>query len=286
MKWFLTYPQCSLAPEEALACLKALPIKANIVEYVVAQELHQDGNPHLHCYLKYSSKVSFSSTRWDIADYHGNYTPVASWKAVVNYCKKGGNFIASFDLDAAKSKQAKINKNLLAENPVDLVDNGDISLFQLGPLLKAKALYHSLSAPKKPRAEGLVENSFSLLLPVYSTQTKQRHWWFWSSDPNKGKTTFLKTLDSKYPCHWLSRENFQSIHQATQFVLIDEFTSPWLLATQINSMCDGTYQYPVKGGSAVMLSEPILVVCSNKPPEQVYPGKVDLIKARFSVFKL
>ena len=46
--WFLTYPQCSVAKEDLLAALQA---KVDVVEYVVAAELHQDGNPHLHAFI-------------------------------------------------------------------------------------------------------------------------------------------------------------------------------------------------------------------------------------------
>ena len=31
---------------------------------------------------------------------------------------------------------------------------------------------------------------------------KRRHFWFWSSGPDRGKTTMLKNLDAKYACSW------------------------------------------------------------------------------------
>lgn len=48
-------------------------------------------------------------------------------------------------------------------------------------------------AENKPDCEGFTnwEEDFDLHQKSY----KKRHYWFWSTTPNKGKTTFLKTLE-------------------------------------------------------------------------------------------
>lgn len=46
-------------------------------------------------------------------------------------------------------------------------------------------------------------------------------------------------------------------------------------------MCDGTYQYPTKGGTAQALDKPIIIICGNAPIEAVYPKAHRFIKARF-----
>lgn len=61
---------------------------------------------------------------------------------------------------------------------------------------------------------------------------------------------------------------------------MDEYTSAHLTVTQLNQMCDGTYQYPIKGGDAKGLAL-TLVVCGNSAPEQVYPNRYPLVQARF-----
>ena len=42
----------------------------------------------------------------------------------------------------------------------------------------------------------------------------------------------------------------------------------------------------VKQSSATTLDEPVVIVCSNKPPEDVYPNFYFLVLARFRVFEL
>ncbi|GBC10329.1 hypothetical protein RclHR1_09530004 [Rhizophagus clarus] len=49
-----------------------------VESYVVATELHEDGTPHIHCYLSLSGKVDKLSPR--CAD-------------VIAYCRKGGNYV-------------------------------------------------------------------------------------------------------------------------------------------------------------------------------------------------
>lgn len=277
-----------MEPTKALELLQALPIAATITEYVVAQELHEDGEPHLHAFLKYSAKVQFGPRRWDIADFHGNYQPAQCWRAVQRYCAKGGNYISNFDLDAAANKKAAgrdLNKRLLEEHLPDLVREGVVPLEKYLKIKACKEAFFKDSLPSLPRCTLFVPNSLGKVFPVLDQ--KRRHFWIWSRQPDTGKTTFLKSVACQFPSYWYSyKEGFQSAHPGTQFVLLDEYSSPHLQATQLNQMCDGTWQYPVKCGTAIQLESPIVLVASNKPPEEVYPNVFQLINARFFVFEL
>lgn len=90
---FLTYPQCSLGPEEALEMLKAkLPLR----EWIIARENHKDGSLHLHCFLSLQTRCDVKKTSdLDLGDYHGNYQAARSRKAVMKYVQKGGQFITN-----------------------------------------------------------------------------------------------------------------------------------------------------------------------------------------------
>ena len=85
-----------------------------------------------------------------------------------------------------------------------------------------------------------------------------------------------------YVCLW---RDFQTMHTGTQFVLFDEYSKAHLQVTQLNQMCDGTC-LPSQQSSATTLDEPVVIVCSNKPPEDVYPNFYFLVLARFRVFEL
>lgn len=51
-------------------------------------------------------------------------------------------------------------------------------------------------------------------------------------------------------------------------------------------MCDGTYQYPSKGGQSIKLNKPYILICGNKHPEELYPNAYKYIEARFTVINL
>lgn len=94
---FLTYPQCSIQPSEALPLLQEIckKKKRKIVEYVIAQEKHKDGNDHLHCFLKLDKLLDVSNQAFfDLGNHHGNYQSAKSATKVKKYCAKGGSFIA------------------------------------------------------------------------------------------------------------------------------------------------------------------------------------------------
>lgn len=265
--------------------MKALPGSATIQEYIVATEDHADGGKHIHAFIKYSTKIEFTPSRFDILGYHGNYQKASSWKAVQDYCKKDGNYISNIDIESAKRKKScgrELNKRIIEEDLIDLVDDGTINIWNLKTYHENKLLYQALKTPVLPRAVHNIPNKLNQLLIVFPSKHKQRNYWIWSARPNTGKTTFLRFVSESYPSFWYSyAEKFQSLSNHCQFVLLDEYSVPHLTATQINQMCDGTFKYPVKGGAAVVLNDSILLVASNKSIEQVYPNACDLIKARF-----
>lgn len=291
-KWFLTYPKCDWTHQQVLDALQALDLAATIKDYVVARELHKDGTPHFHVYLSYDRKVSWAARRWDLApDVHGCYEPCKNWQAVARYCHKDGDYISNFDLNAAAAKKAtgRAERNTaLLEG--DLTVLGREGHFDLKDYLRLKANKEAFlrdELPLLPLCSGFIPNNLGHVLEVFPLGTKRRNYWFWSRGPNTGKTTFLKSVASAYPSYWMGySETFQSPSPHTQFLLLDEYSVPHLKTTQLNQICDGTYPFPTKGGNPVTLKNPILLVGSNKPPEEVYPNDHPLIKARFFVIEL
>lgn len=75
------------------------------------------------------------------------------------------------------------------------------------------------------------------------------------------------------------------MHQDSQFILVDEYTTPDLKVTVLNQMCDGHYPYPVKGGAPIN-SKANLIICGNKSPAEMYPNAWKYVEARFNVLNL
>lgn len=282
--WFLTYPRCPLDPKDLLLGLQQAPKTPPIKEYVICRELHADGTPHLHAFVKYDRKIGFCRDRWIVDGYQGDFQAAKSWWAVQAYIKKGGDYISNFEVDAAQAKKAARNKALMNTPILELLEKSLITPFQVIPLINNLKIINELKCPVLPRCEGFIPNTFGLVLPIRSQ--KQRHYWFWSEQPDKGKTTFLKALSTQYTCYLYNvNEKFQDPKESTQFLLFDEYSTAKVFLTDLNSMCDGTYKYPKKGLPAVTLEEPIVIICGNRRPEEVYTTEANwpLINARFNV---
>lgn len=74
---FLTYPRCAIAKEEILAHFTD-KFGGQLDAYVIAGELHQNGEDHRHVFLELN--VTYESRdqndlnlRQDGQEYHGNY---------------------------------------------------------------------------------------------------------------------------------------------------------------------------------------------------------------------
>jgi hypothetical protein len=288
--WFLTYPKCTMSKEDALASLKA---KKTYDQIVVSRELHLDGTPHLHVYIKYATKFDLTNERFfDLGSFHPNIQVAKSLKAVLEYIKKDGDYIEegidfALAVEAMESHKAYLGKRFLdGEDPTVIVAQNPLLFFTLDKIERCLDIWKKWQTPQLPRCTGFIPNSFGHILTV--SASKDRHYWFWSSSPNKGKTTFLRSIQSQYPSLWYNKaEKYQSPSLFAQFVLLDEYSIGHLTVTQLNEMCDGTYQYPVKGSSPFALPTSIVLVCGNRSPMDIYEHKHhDLIKARFNIICL
>lgn len=89
---FLTYPQCNIEKESALATLSSLEPTAKYL--LVAEEFHEDGTPHLHAILSFQQPRDIRNERhFDISGHHPNIQSARSLKKSIAYVKKDGKFV-------------------------------------------------------------------------------------------------------------------------------------------------------------------------------------------------
>nr|WQA30159.1 MAG: rep protein [Cressdnaviricota sp.] len=186
-QWFLTYPQCPLEKELVLKLLEPLGIK----EYVIAEEKHQNGDPHVHCYIKLKSKVRFKPNYFDLVDlgttYHGNYQSVRNYDNVVAYCTKEENYISNVDVKARKEHRSKLLPEDYNKDALDLLDEGKIGFMQLKNFLKNQDCYRMLKN-KRER-------------PPETRPEKKRHIYIYG-ESNAGKTCFREKMMNTVPGGW------------------------------------------------------------------------------------
>lgn len=82
------------------------------VDVLVAKELHQDGEPHFHCFLRFEQRIDIlSQAAFDYSGKHPNIQSARSSKNVIKYCVKEGDFKSTFPIAIKKTV-----KQLLEEN--------------------------------------------------------------------------------------------------------------------------------------------------------------------------
>lgn len=251
--WFCTWPKC---PIDKATALKILDRKFNIQEFVIAEEQHKDGTPHLHAFIKLKKKKRFKADMFDLEEYHGHYEPAKSFKAVVKYCTKEGNYIASIDIESALKKKGKLCKEDLLRDVDELLDEGKITPMQVASWYKNSCVYKMLQKKRMPDE-----------LPE-----KKRHLWIWGPS-NTGKTTCLRNQMREK-----GEENFFQIptnndwvgYNDQYYLYFDEFKGQ-LTCQELNRLCDGGAKMNVKGGTVQIRYDCQVIILSNFSIEECYP---------------
>lgn len=292
----LTYSQVGELRRERVK--EFLREKMKPVDWIIAHEKHQDGGDHYHCYLELEKRSNIKDARsLDIDGIHGRYEPVKCKKNCIQYVIKDGDYESSFDVaERLKSMEnhTAIEKNLTFLKTVEekgiakSVREGVINLRNL--IQVEKNLNRLKELEKVDEREDIptkLENPWNIDLPL-ETDNKCCNYWIMSKASNYGKTTWIKSLLSKYVCSlWNVNEEFQpQIDKDCQMILFDEFgkSGRGVSLYNLNLLCDGTYWITAKNRDPWQLTgKPIVIVTSNLTMDEVYGDSPNLVnlKSRF-----
>lgn len=294
--WFLTYSQCPASADDLYKFIKT-KFEHKLAYVCVSSEKHKDGNSHLHAQLQFLKKYDCTSQK--IFDYvqHPNIQVTKDSAFVNSYVKKDGsflewgNFLPLKITKTTKEKKPKLSNQILLTGDLKyLIDTDQISAFSLASINNARKIYATMSEKVGEDLPAFLPHTWEECppLPVHTglgkDRVKKRNYWLYSEMVNKGKTTFLKNLASKYRTYkYNMSESFQDVQPGTQLVYWDEYAKGnSLKTTTMNELADGDFAFIRKGLNAIVLDNPILVVCSNYPIVHVYPNDADKIGARFN----
>lgn len=136
------------------------------------------------------------------------------------------------ETEARESHRKILGKRLLdGEKLTDLVDENPALIFEFQKLEANLAAYKRAKHQNKPDCPDHIPNTWDLCLPKMPEE-KKRHYWFWSKAYNKGKSKFLLNMEKNYRAEFLAKEEkYQDFPADTEFILIDEFSEPFLKTT-------------------------------------------------------
>lgn len=269
--WFLTYP---MSPElSKTRIMESLLERFKVKEYVIAEERHKNGVKHFHAYVLLKTKVRFSAALFDIDETHGNYQPAKYKHKVIKYiCKEDNEPLTNINIEALEKKKNKnLNKEDYLKNPVELMEEGKITFFQISSFVQNQNLYKLLS----------VKQAIDLGIE------KKRHFWYWG-ESNSGKTYFLKSQIKKDESDWfqIPLNNDWNGYCGQKNLYLDEFKGQ-LSIQEINRLCDGGAKVNTKGSTVVLRHDVVLWIFSNYDISSCYkncePQILSTLKNRFNV---
>lgn len=299
---FITMPQCTISKEEALKTWQHKFRNQGIEDYLIAQELHEDGNTHLHAAFFLEKRCDFHTANClDLEGHHGSYETIKNKIATIRYLlKEDPSPLGSRDWEQwlnLTTKHQKVEKNqdflqqMLEKGPKKMVEEGTLSLMKLQMAQANLAAYKKIIeeekiAESKEDVPAFIDNPWGIPIEV-NTEIKKCHYWLYSSMPNLGKTTWATDLCSKYKAeYWNYLEIYQpQISKHMELIILDEFRGQ-LKITQLNSICDGNYWFTGKNMAPWKLDQKaVVIILANRSPGQIYKNMEDiaLISARFKV---
>lgn len=281
--WFLTYPQCPCPPQDCLDDLSdgiAEKKGLKIEEYLICREMHKDGNPHLHAFIKLSERIRFSPRLFDIIyegkTYHGEYQIAKSWHAVQRYVKKDGDFITNINYEAAiQKKSKKIGIKELETDALNLLEDGTISGFQLKSFRINQLEYRLLKQKREMKEK----------IEIMLNQNKKRHEWIYGPS-NSGKTYGLYKKMAENPDNWfqIPVNNDWAGYNGEKNLWIDEYKGQ-LTLQDLNRICDGGAKVNVKGGTCMLAIDVVVHVLSNMNIKECYKNmKENMLETLYNRF--
>lgn len=287
---FLTYPECPIDKEE---CLQFLLTKLeSIEEYIIARELHKNGNYHLHVYLKLSGPYRTSDSRaLDLPQgYHGNYQGCRSSKNVIKYCTKAEDYLSNIDVPAllqkTSSRKADMDELITKKRTLEeLIREKPQYLFNYASLSNSLKLYFEAQEDPKDPVPFWLPNPWGKVLPFMPETTKRRHFHIYSAGPNAGKTTWAQDICDKYGGIIVSnKEPYWNVTLSHRFIFLDEFNTARLRFDELNAMADGTYSFRRFHNGLLSFPKskrPIIIILSNVHLDTLYPFMHETIYARY-----
>lgn len=307
----LTYPQCTTTKEDAAKNIED-KFGSDLKGYIVSEELHKDGTPHLHAFLQFHEKKSFSkSDCFDfIAGQHGSYEVTKHIRQWVTYVTKDGQYVAKgLDVDAIKKKKAgkstDIAKLIMEGKSMAEVNEVDPGYFMLNKRkLEDYETWVKCTQNKKskkewipPPLDGLTDANKQIAewisLNVRQPRKFKDPQLFITGPKNLGKTSLIEWLEKYLSVYHIPQtEDFYDLYSDDHdLVVFDEFkgqkTIQWM-----NLFLQGAPMNIRKKGSQYMKMKNLpVIILSNYSLGDCYPkarddGRLDTLQSRLTVVEI
>lgn len=307
----LTYPQCDTKKE--IAAQRIEDKWGNEVKgYVVCEEDHKDGTPHLHVYISFRDKKTFCQT--DCFDFiggkHGNYQVTKSVKKWIEYVTKAGRYLAKgVDVESVKRKQKTLSSSV-AESIMSGKSISDVNKENPGYVMINKRKIEEYESWVKcelakrqkidwipPVLEGLTDTNLKIAEWICSNIRVQRKFkapqLYIHGPRNHGKTSLVEWLERSLSVYHMpmNEEFYDHYSDDYDLVVMDEFKGQKTIQF-MNQFLQGSPMTIRKKGSQSMKYKnlPVLIL-SNYRLSECYikaanDGRLDTLECRLDIVEI
>jgi len=301
--FFLTFPQWNCAKEVVLENIRA-HFADDLAWAVVARELHQDGNPHLHVliflkkklHVRQSNYFDFVARTLTGETKHGNYQSMRNQRESLVYVCKTDESPVSWGINPQATIAKKNGRAaFIAAQVVSGASTSELIKedpgFMLLNLGKVKAFQEEMRRDKMSEHRSDAQYSFHLetggveALAIVSwlninireeRQFKKKQLYLWGP-PNVGKTTLVNYLSTFLSVYWApidggNLDDFED--NRFDVVVFDEFHGQHKMTWMNYFLQGGNMNIHRRYQSTIKTINVPCIILSNKSPQEAY-SKVD-----------
>lgn len=307
----ITFPQCSTKKEVAVERIEQ-KYGSELKGYLVCEEDHKDGTPHLHAYLAFHKAKNFKSS--DCFDFiggqHGNYQVTKSVRKWVEYCTKGTNWVAKgVDVESIKSKKAPKNEEVAKsimegkslveinkEHPGYVMINKR-KLEEYESWIKCEISKKQKLEWKAPSLEGLTDANLQIATWISKNIRQPRAFkapqLYIHGPRNLGKTSLIEWLEKYLSVYHMptTEEFYDQYSDDYDLVVLDEFKGQKTIQF-LNQFLQGSAMPIRKKGSQGMKYKNLpVVILSNYTLSECYvkaanDGRLNTLECRLEIVEV
>lgn len=309
--YILTFPQCSVTKEVAVERLEQ-KWKEELKGYIVCEEEHKDGTPHLHLFLQFNEKKTFCKT--DCFDFiggkHGNYQVAKSVKGSVEYVTKGGKYVAKgIDVEAVKKKKApksdEVAKMLLEGKSLQEINTllpgyvmiNKRKLEEYESWIQCEKLKKQKLEWVPPKTEGLTDANKQIAEWICSNIRQKRAFkapqLYIHGPRNLGKTSLIEWLEKYLSVyHMPMGEEFYDLYSDDyDLVVLDEFKGQKTIQWLNQFLAGSPMNIRKKGCQSMKYGNLPVVILSNYSLSEIYvkaanDGRLATLECRLQIVEV
>lgn len=298
---YLTYPQISfqLASTTKEDILERIKEKYNndLNWCVIGEEVHEDGNPHIHVCISLHKKINYVSCHcldW-VVNKHGNYQAAKNILSVIKYCVKDNNY-CEYNINSKEYIKKRLPTN---QKAYSIIHEGG-SLEEIDKQIPGYLIIHlrqvehymkwverckiriSLTGWKECYTVSNNEKTIAIVewlnLNICKPREYKQRQLYIQSDHNKGKSTLINMLDTVIRVFIIPNDElYYDLWEENTYDLIvfDEFRGQKKISFMNEFMQGSKINMPFKGGQRYKKINLPILICSNEIPKDCYPKVPD-----------